>query len=132
MRRVPRCRGQHLPDRGGDSDETNGAHDSAASRQETEADLRESDDGTRYISHDAMVSGECHFQSAAECRPIDRRNHRSAKGLKVAQVILQHCGELHDGRFLAGLEGENQIEISTSEKGFLGGGENHTLYPGQL
>ncbi len=61
--------------------------------KKTELDLRETEPGLRRIADEAIGAGEGDFQAAAECRAVDRRDHRNTQALQPVQQRLARPAE---------------------------------------
>ncbi|MNV58539.1 hypothetical protein D3C71_1509200 [compost metagenome] len=109
-----------------DPEHTHHAHHATTARQQAEGDFRQAELHRRIIQRHPMMAGQADFPAAAECRAVDRRNHRFAEGFQGAQLPLEGQHHVVEG-FGFGLADLDQfIEVAAGKEGFLGRRDDHT------
>ena len=112
--------------------DTQHAHDTGhatAAGQQAQRYFRQTELGGFVIDGNAVMTGQCDFQTATQSRAVHGRNHRLAQCFQDPQLTLDlgHTGQKLRAIFLARLQQITQV--TARKKGFLGRGNDH---PGNL
>src|SRR5881628_269412 len=112
--------------------ETNAARQtlrSARTRNESQLNLRQSENGLRMIGGDTIPARECRLQSAAQTSTMNRRNHwyakilhRVQKHLSVSAQALSVGGGLELKKFLNVGAGDPDVGFAADEYRRMNGG----------
>ena len=119
LRLAPLALEEHLHERLLQAEHARGAHDATGAGQQAEGDLGQADLAALGVECDAVVTGQCDLEAAAERGAVDRCGDRLAHGLEATEGRLDARDLLLEALRVGGGRLDDHVEVGAGEEGLL-------------